>query len=178
MSRQFETEPNRRPSVWLPAIATQFCRCEVGVYDCQNGNTSTPYSKFPRIIPCPTFPVSTLPACTPAHINLKSLRCSVTPNPPCTSTPKSSGLSSCRTGLVIAGSRRLVHRRPAVRLQRHGSKTRQSHRPIPETLAHRKSQLQSSQQSQTRTEESRRISAAPSLTNDSLLIGAFGVNRR
>src|ERR1035441_7690200 len=119
------------PSKPRPVASTQFCRSEVGVYDCQNGNTSTAYSKFPRTIPGPAFPVSTLPACTPAIRNPKLLRCSVTPNPPCTSTPTSSGLSSCCTGFV---AKRKDSSNPYRSLKSTQKKAAVTRRPLPKEL--------------------------------------------
>src|ERR1700738_5273862 len=86
------------------APATHLARWNRGVYDCQKGKASTAYSKLPRSRPEPTFGVSTLPAWTPAMMNLKPLRSWVNPLPPWTSSPNSSGLTVSRTGLVTLGA--------------------------------------------------------------------------
>src|SRR6202048_1171853 len=84
--------------------ATQLARWNLGVYDCQKGKASTAYSKLPRRSPEPTFGVRTLPAWTPAMMNLKASRSCVNPLPPWTRSPNSSGLTVSRTGLVMLGA--------------------------------------------------------------------------
>src|ERR1700727_561885 len=65
-------------------------RWNLGVYDCQSGNTSTEYSIFALRLPDPICGVSTFPRCPPTMKKLKSVRCS-RPTPPWMSAPYSHG---------------------------------------------------------------------------------------
>src|ERR1700727_2575580 len=65
-------------------------RWNLGVYDCQRGNTSTDNSIFPVRLPYPFCVVSTFPRCPPTMKKLKSVRCS-RPTPPWMSAPYSHG---------------------------------------------------------------------------------------